>query len=610
MVNFIKRDKNDIYGIPVLGYIFKNQKFLLTLKIVLLVLFSYAIIFGFTNNTGDNLFTRGLFWGLFWPFFMVVSLSTLGRVFCGVCPHGFVGKYITKFGLKKKMPKSLENPFIGLILLFIGWWFVYYMFPGVYKTPFATALVFLILTIFAFVFFFIYSNMSYCKSLCPISAVTRGFSKIGFTWLGTYKEECNSCKTFDCAKACSYNLKPFTFDKKNSMEDCTLCMDCSSACEAVSFKLKKPSSSLFNKFKYKKSEVWAFILITGAITITMGFHHALGRSAIVEEFFWTKTARYFEGFINFGSIDTVGLFAFIYAMLIVLMLSIVGMFISSRIMKLSYEKTMYTLGFAFAPIFIVGGLSHIGEFFFYHYASDIVNGFIQAFYLNIEYMEPLATRKDKWVHIFNAFKYIAFIWAIIIMIGRLRLLDTSTIRKVIAFPFASALIIFYMGLNFYTGYVFKTYGAMKRGGHSHGSHTSEKMFQSVSFKEATLLQEGTNKVSGSVCGMNLLKSYKTNHSAVVKGKVKQYCSLHCLVEDLKVKNLVLEDIQVVDVKTLKFINANKASYVVGSSKKGTMTRTSKYAFKNLDDAKEFIHKYGGEIVSFENAVLKAILDFK
>ena len=466
MVDFIKRDKNDIYGMPILGFIFKNQNFLLVLKITLLVLFTYAVIYGFMNQTNDNIFTTGLFWGLFWPFFMVLSLATLGRVFCGICPHGFMGKYITKFGLKKKIPKSLQNPFLGLLIVFFGWWFVYYMFPGIYKTPLATALVFLVLTILAVVFFFLYKEMAYCKSICPISTITRAFSKVSFTWLGTYKESCKDCKTFDCATACTANLKPFTFDNRNSMQDCTLCMDCSSACEAVSFKIKKPSFSLFSKFKAQKSEVWAFILITAAISITMGFHHALGRSAIVEDFIWTKTARYFESFINFGSIDAVGLFAFLYAVIIVIFLSVLGMFLASKIMNLTYEKTMYTLGYAFAPLFIIGGLSHMGEFFFYHYASDTVNAFIQAFHLNYEYMEPLATRRDKWVHVFQVFKYIAIIWAFIIMIGRLRLLESSTFKKVIAFPFASLLIIFYMGLNFYTGYVFKEYGAMKRV-HSH-----------------------------------------------------------------------------------------------------------------------------------------------
>ena len=468
MVKFIKRDKNDIYNMPILGFLFKNQKFLIVLKTAIFLLFLYAIVLGFTNPTkNENLFTTGLFWNLFWPFFMVVSLASLGRVFCGICPHGFIGKYITKFGLKNKMPKALANPLLGVGILLIGWWFVYYMFPWFYKTPYATAMVFLVLTILAVYFFFMFDDMAYCKSICPIGAVTRGFSKVGFTWLGTYKESCKECKTFDCAKACTYNLKPFTFDKKNSMGDCTLCMDCSSACEAVSFKLVKPSKSLASKFKFHKAEIWAIILLTGAISITMGFHHALGRSAIVEEFFWTKTARYFETIFDFGTIDTIGLFAFVYAIVIVVFLSTFGMFLASRILKQSYENTFYSLSYAFAPLFIIGGLSHIGEFFFYHYASNIVNGFIQAFSLDFEYMKPLASRSDAWVHIFKAFKHIAYVWAIVIMILRLRLINTSTFRKAIAFPFASLLIFFYMGLNFYTGYVFSEYGASKKGHKSH-----------------------------------------------------------------------------------------------------------------------------------------------
>jgi len=467
MEKMIKRDNNDIFKMPVLKFLFKNPTFLLLLKVFVVFLFVYAISYGFYNQSNENLFTKALFWGLFWPFFMVVTLSSFGRIFCGICPHGFLGKYITKFGLKKQIPKFLQNPMIGGMLLIIGWWLVYYMYPNIYKTPLATAIFFLVLTVYAFSFFFLFKDMAYCKSLCPIGTVAKAFSKVSFTWLGTYKDSCSECRTFDCAKACSYNLKPFTFDKKNSMEDCTLCMDCANSCEAISFKVKKPSSSLFKKFKSFKSEVWIILLITAAITITMSFHHALGRSAIVEDFIWTKTARYFESFLDFGSIDTVGLFAFLYANLITIFLALGGIFVASKILNSDFKSTFYSLGFAFVPLFIVGGLSHLWEFFFCHYASDITNGFIQAFGLNMEYIKPLATRRDSWVHIFTVFNYIAIIWAFVIMGARIRLIESTKLRKTIAFIFASSLIIFYLWLNLYKIYVFKEYGMQKRGGHNH-----------------------------------------------------------------------------------------------------------------------------------------------
>ncbi len=135
-----------------------------------------------------------------------------------------------------------------------------------------------------------------------------------------------------------------------------------------------------------------------------------------------------------------------------------------------------------------------------------------------------------------------------------------------------------------------------------------KMFQTVSKGEATLLQEGKAKPFCPECGMTLPMFYKTNHAATVDGKVKQYCSIHCVVEDTQ-KGSKLTDIKVVDVTTLKFIAADKASYVVGSAKKGTMTMVSKYAFANKADAEAFAKANGGKVVDYSGAYKAAEDDF-
>jgi len=135
---------------------------------------------------------------------------------------------------------------------------------------------------------------------------------------------------------------------------------------------------------------------------------------------------------------------------------------------------------------------------------------------------------------------------------------------------------------------------------SHGKKHM-KMFQSVSAKKATILQDGKAKRFCPECGMTLHMFYKTNHVATVDGKVKQFCSLHCLVEESLKHDMGLKDIKVVDVTSLKFIDAKSATYVVGSSVKGTMTMKSKYAFANKADAQKFAKKFGGKIVSFDEA---------
>jgi hypothetical protein len=103
--------------------------------------------------------------------------------------------------------------------------------------------------------------------------------------------------------------------------------------------------------------------------------------------------------------------------------------------------------------------------------------------------------------------------------------------------------------------------------------------------------------------------YRTNHSAKVDGNIEQFCSIHCLVEELNSGKKV-EDIKVVDNSSLKFIPAKDAWYVVGSSKPATMSKVSKYAFAKESDAKEFSKKFGGKVMKFDEVLKEAQKSFK
>ena len=135
------------------------------------------------------------------------------------------------------------------------------------------------------------------------------------------------------------------------------------------------------------------------------------------------------------------------------------------------------------------------------------------------------------------------------------------------------------------------------------------MFQSVDKESAVLVQEGSDKTSCGRCGMNLIKFYKTSHSADYNGVKHQYCSIHCLVEHLS-DGINLDDPKVVDVNSLKFIDIRSAHYVVGSNKRGTMTRVSKYAFSSDEAAKAFQANNGGEIMDFYKALDVVKRDFE
>ena len=130
-----------------------------------------------------------------------------------------------------------------------------------------------------------------------------------------------------------------------------------------------------------------------------------------------------------------------------------------------------------------------------------------------------------------------------------------------------------------------------------------EMFQTVETKDATLIKTDSSKEFCNVCGMHLTKYYKTNHTAEFKnGHQEQYCSLHCLSEVHKDYEQKIKNIQVVDTNSLKLIDAKKAFYVVGSSKEGTMSPISEYAFSTKIEAEKFKKEFGGEIHTFEETL--------
>ncbi len=125
-----------------------------------------------------------------------------------------------------------------------------------------------------------------------------------------------------------------------------------------------------------------------------------------------------------------------------------------------------------------------------------------------------------------------------------------------------------------------------------------KNFRAVPMKKAEILQSGKGKMFCTVCGMTLPMFYKTNHAAKVNGKIHQYCSIHCMVEEAVKNGGDPVDPQVVDNTTLKFMNAEQAYYVVGSKKPGTMSMVSKYAFGTKSAAEAFAKKFGGKIMRY------------
>ncbi len=84
------------------------------------------------------------------------------------------------------------------------------------------------------------------------------------------------------------------------------------------------------------------------------------------------------------------------------------------------------------------------------------------------------------------------------------------------------------------------------------------------------------------------------------------CSLHCaLVEMDAHKDRRLKALFVADRNTRMLIDVEKAVWVLGGKKVGVMTRRAKWAFESNDAADKFIQSYGGNIITWNEALAAA-----
>ncbi len=81
------------------------------------------------------------------------------------------------------------------------------------------------------------------------------------------------------------------------------------------------------------------------------------------------------------------------------------------------------------------------------------------------------------------------------------------------------------------------------------------------------------------------------------------CSIRCAALDLTQNSAKKpKSIMVAAYNTKELTDAQEAYWVMGGSQRGVMTRNPKWAFETMDDAEAFMSEYGGESVSFEQAL--------
>lgn len=106
------------------------------------------------------------------------------------------------------------------------------------------------------------------------------------------------------------------------------------------------------------------------------------------------------------------------------------------------------------------------------------------------------------------------------------------------------------------------------------------------------------------CGMD---REKFGHSRMLveyeDGTSLGTCSLHCMAVELAIHiDKTPKAMLVGDFKEKTLLDVEKASWIIGGSKMGVMTKRAKWAFGKKEDAEKFKAENGGDLVSFEQAI--------
>ena len=112
-----------------------------------------------------------------------------------------------------------------------------------------------------------------------------------------------------------------------------------------------------------------------------------------------------------------------------------------------------------------------------------------------------------------------------------------------------------------------------------------------------------------LCGMNLKMYHQTSNRLTFNdGSQVQTCSIFCAAQYYEKRPADIDRWEVVDYNTKAFIDAKKASWVIGSDIPGVMTAVGKLAFASKEEAEKFQKAHGGTVGTFEDALNRTLAD--
>ena len=231
-------------------------------------------------------------------------------------------------------------------------------------------------------------------------------------------------------------------------------MECAFACEAVGFFATKPSKSLaYIDRASKNSDIWTYILIAALASISMMFQNALGNSPISQSLPWKVLGQRVDDYFGVEMFSFEGVFVIALSVLLTLFFTL-GMYkIASKLYNIEFATLFKTAGYSIAPLVIFGGAAQTIPFFFTHYGSDTVNGFLSLF-LQSNYIAPFLEKSSPILKAFAILHVFGVTLGLIILYKRMKRFLGERVRFYPLFFMLGSFHIFYLSLILFIIYIF------------------------------------------------------------------------------------------------------------------------------------------------------------
>ncbi|CAG0939181.1 hypothetical protein GALLN_00494 [Gallionellaceae bacterium] len=280
------RSSRSLVHLPVIGPAVRKMLSLpwlvLALRIAVAAIFLltiYAGLFG-TPLPERNLATM-LTWTIWWSG-LIGAIFFVGSAWCAICPWNALATWLVRRRLWRRgsetsslglrVPKVLRSVWPALIL-FVGlsWFELGY---GVTVSPYATALLALLLVVLATISLAVFERRAFCRYFCPVGRTIGFYAELSPVALRPVDPDvCARCTTLECYHGTAEVEPCPTHQVMGSMKQNTYCISCdacSRSCphQNVAWRLRSVGQEIIQAAHPRWDEAW-FIL--GLLALT-SFH--------------------------------------------------------------------------------------------------------------------------------------------------------------------------------------------------------------------------------------------------------------------------------------------------------------------------------------------------